>query len=115
MNSDQIKTNDTIRCSLYDERMIPKYFNSYKYRDGFMKNIILPSTIEIIDGETLYYTYNMISVTILATTPPTLGGSNTFNDTNNCPIYVPAESVDAYKTATNWSRLADRIQAIPTV
>ena len=109
------KTNDTIRCSLYDERMIPKYFNSYEYSDGFMKNIILPSTIEIIDGETLYYTSNMISVTILATTPPTLANTSAFSNTNNCPIYVPAESVDAYKTATNWSNLADRIQAIPTV
>ena len=108
------KTNDTIRCSLYDERMIPKYFNSYKYSNGFMKNIILPSTIERISEETLYYTYNMVSITILATTPPTLANTSAFRDTNNCPIYVPAESVDAYKTATNWSALADRIQAIPT-
>lgn len=30
-----------------------------------------------------------------------------------CPIYVPAESVDAYKTAQYWSEYADRIQAIP--
>ena len=105
------KTNDTIRCSLYDERMIPKYFNSYNYSNGFMKNIILPSTIEKIDKETLYYTSNMISVTILATTPPTLGSSSLKN-TNNCPIYVPAESVDTYKTTGNWVSLADRIQPI---
>ena len=108
------KTNDTIRCSLYDERMIPRYFNSYNYSNGFMKNIILPSTIERIAEETLYYTYNMVSITILATTPPTLANTSAFSDTNNCPIYVPAESVDAYKTATNWSALASRIQAIPT-
>lgn len=108
------KTNDTIRCSLYDERMIPRYFNSYKYSNGFMKNIILPSTIERISEETLYYTYNMVSITILATTPPTLANTSSFTVTNNCPIYVPAESVYAYKTATNWSALADRISAIPT-
>lgn len=30
--------------------------------------------------------------------------------TNDCPIYVPDESVDAYMTATNWSELADRIK-----
>lgn len=106
------KTNDTIRCSLYDERMIPRYFNSYEYGNGFMKNIILPSTIEKIDKETLYYTYNMISVTILATTPPTLANTTVFNNTNNCPIYVPAESLEAYRQATNWSALADRIQPI---
>lgn len=54
------------------------------------------------------------NITILATTPPTLG-SNGFGYTfNNCQIYVPAESVDAYKAATNWSTYANQIQAIPT-
>lgn len=56
----------------------------------------------------------LTSVTILATTPPTLT-SGVFDNTNNCPIYVPAESVNTYKTATNWSAYANRIQAIPTV
>ncbi len=55
------------------------------------------------------------SVTITATTPPTLAGTMVFFDTNNCPIYVPAASLDAYKTASNWIEYADRIQAIPTV
>ncbi len=36
---------------------------------------------------------------------------------SNCPaltaIYVPAESVDAYKEAENWKFYADFIQAIP--
>jgi hypothetical protein len=35
-----------------------------------------------------------------------------FADTNDCPIYVPADSVDAYKAAENWSQYAKRIQAI---
>lgn len=55
----------------------------------------------------------LTSVTIKATTPPSLG-SNNFADTNNCPIYVPAESVTAYQTASGWSTYASRIQAIPT-
>jgi hypothetical protein len=37
-----------------------------------------------------------------------------FNNTNNCPIYVPAESVNAYKAASVWSNYASRIYAIPT-
>lgn len=36
-----------------------------------------------------------------------------FANTNNCPIYVPEESVNAYKTTGGWSYFADRIQAIP--
>ena len=51
------------------------------------------------------------TITILATTPPTLGGSHIFDGWDDAPIYVPAASVNAYKTA--WSQYADRIQAIP--
>ena len=36
--------------------------------------------------------------------------NDVFNNTNNCPIYVPDESLDAYKTATNWTAIADRIK-----
>lgn len=53
---------------------------------------------------------NLSSITINATTPATLS-SNVFTDTNNCPIYVPAQSVTSYQTA--WSAYSGRIQAIP--
>ena len=54
------------------------------------------------------------SITCLATTPATLGGQYTFYGTNDCPIYVPCESVSAYQTA--WDGYVDtsRIQATPT-
>ncbi len=52
------------------------------------------------------------SVTIRAVTPPQLAGNSAFNNTGNCPIYVPAESVEVYKAATNWASLASRIFAI---
>lgn len=54
----------------------------------------------------------LTNITVNATTPPTLA-SGVFNNTNNCPIYVPANSVNAYKTANKWSSYASRIQAIP--
>ena len=43
--------------------------------------------------------------------PPSLG-LNAFLNTDNCIIYVPAESVAAYKSAEGWSEYADRIQAL---
>lgn len=46
---------------------------------------------------------SLTSITILATTPPTLADSYVFANTNDCPIYVPAESVEAYKSAEWWS------------
>lgn len=52
------------------------------------------------------------SVTVLATTPPTIEYV-TFNPSLEInAIYVPAASVNAYKTAQYWSRYADRIQPI---
>ena len=53
------------------------------------------------------------SVTIYATTPPSLR-NQAFYGTVNFPIYVPADSVNAYKTASGWSSYADRIMPIQT-
>lgn len=50
-------------------------------------------------------------IIIRAVTPPSIG-STTLSNCNNCPIYVPNESVEAYKTASNWSTHADRIRPI---
>ena len=44
--------------------------------------------------------------------PPLLLDKNSFDHTDNCPIYVPDSSVDVYKTAMNWNRLANRIKPI---
>lgn len=53
------------------------------------------------------------SITCLAVTPPTLDNSNAFDYTNNCPIYVPSQSVSVYKSTGGWSYYANRIQPIP--
>lgn len=55
----------------------------------------------------------LTSITVKATTPPSMT-NYAFGNTNNCPIYVPSESVNRYKAASGWSSYADRIQAIPT-
>ena len=52
------------------------------------------------------------SITFNQTTPPTIASSS-FRDSSYL-IYVPSEFVELYKSATNWSVFADRIQAIPT-
>lgn len=45
--------------------------------------------------------------------PPKASGSLFYN-TCDYPIYVPASSVEAYKTASYWSEAADRIFALPS-
>lgn len=77
--------------------------------------ITLPSTVTYIDTAAFYGCGALDHITILATTPPSLYNDSPFYYTNNCPIYVPSGSVNAYKTADIWntSTLANRIQAIP--
>ena len=74
-----------------------------------MVSVTLPSSLTTIGAEAFDENYNIQSITILAATPPTLG-YNPFTSTNNCPLLVPASSLDAYKAA--WATYADRIQAI---
>ena len=78
-----------------------------------LTTLVIPSNISSINGYAFDECSGLTSITVESTTPPTLG-SNAFNNTNNCPIYVPPESIDAYKAASNWSKYASRIQAIPT-
>ena len=82
------------------------------YECSSLTSITIPNSVTSIGNGAFTYCSSLTSITVEATTPPTLGGM-VFNDTNNCPIYVPAESVDAYKAATNWSELANRIMDIP--
>lgn len=69
----------------------------------------LPETLTSIGAHTFRYDTALETVICEATTPPTLG-TNAFANTNSTfLIYVPDESVEAYKTATNWSAFASRI------
>lgn len=82
------------------------------YSCSGLTSVDIPSTVTKIGTNSFFNCSGLTSVTVNATTPPTVG-SLAFDSTNECPIYVPAASVDAYKAATNWSRYASRIQAIP--
>ena len=79
-----------------------------------MNKIVIPATVTNMNNYFCWRTYNLKCVICKPTTPPTLG-SDAFNGLNNYAfkIYVPKNSVDAYKAATNWSTWASKIEAIP--
>ena len=57
---------------------------------------------------------SLVNVTIRATTPPTVtNNSSPFGNYPPQHIYVPANSVSAYKTTSPWSSMANLITAIP--
>lgn len=78
-----------------------------------VETVVIGSGVTSIGDYAFANNSSVQSVTIYATTPPTLG-SDAFYGTNNCPIYVPSGSVNAYKTASGWNKYASRIQAITT-
>ena len=87
---------------------------NYAFEDcSSLTSVTIPSGVTSIGNYAFDGCGSLTSVFVLAETPPTLGNNNVFAGTNNSPIYVPAASVDAYKTANRWRGYADRIQAIP--
>ena len=56
------------------------------------------------------YCNSLTSITIKATTPPTLNSGAFYGST--CPIYVPAASLTAYQTSEDWEDYRTRLQAI---
>mgnify|MGYP002856762413 CR=1 FL=1 len=72
------------------------------------------ATLNSYSYQTFYNNSSCEAFTIDAATPPTIGSTTITGLKATCVIYVPAESVAAYKTATYWSARADYIQAIPT-
>ena len=78
-----------------------------------LTEVYIPSNISSIGDGAFSDCSGLTSITVDRATPPTIG-LNVFGNTDKYPIYVPSESVDAYKAATNWYSYASRIQAIPT-
>ena len=78
-----------------------------------LTNIVVPESVSRIYGNTFQYCRSILKYVFNRTTPPTLASTSAFSGINSiCKIYVPDESVEAYKTATNWVTYADYIYPI---
>ena len=84
--------------------------NAFRQCDNLV-TVTIPSSVTSIGNSAFNACTGLTSIISESTTPPTLGTS-VFSG-YNCPIYVPAASVNAYKASTNWSSYASRIQPIP--
>ena len=74
--------------------------------------IVIPDSVTIIRANAFDSWELVPYVEIKRITPPTLANVSSFDNQNDAPIYVPDESVNDYKTATNWVTLASRIFSI---
>lgn len=71
--------------------------------------IILPVNVKVIGENVFKHCHQLEKIIVLSSNPPKLGGSLGISTTN---IYVPAESVELYKTAPLWSDYADKIFSV---
>ena len=78
-----------------------------------LTSITIPDSVTSIGVYAFSGCTSLTSITVESVVPPSVGWGM-FDETDNCPIYVPAESVELYKSATCWSEYADRIYAIGT-
>ncbi len=83
----------------------------YAFWDWASNNqpLVIPNSVTSIGKGAFSNWQSVPYVEIHATTPPSLANANAFNGQNDAPIYVPDESVDDYKEATQWVNLASRI------
>ena len=103
------------KCRSLTSIVIPSGVTSIGIRTFYncttLTSVNIPSGVTSIGNDAFSQCTSLTSIIVKAITPPTLGNNSVFNNTNNCPIYVPSASVSAYQTA--WSTYSSRIQAIP--
>ena len=76
---------------------------------GSLTSVTIPDSVTTIGDWAFWECYSLTSVYCKATTPPA-GGFDMFNENaSGRKIYVPMESVEAYKCADGWADYADSI------
>lgn len=107
-------------CTSLTDIVIPS--NISKIRDGafYLCNSITSVTFEEGGNYTIYGSAfsgcNIKILTMRTTTPPVVKGfkpTETFTFASNCLIYVPCQSVDAYKVSVYWRGVSSMIHPIP--
>ena len=74
--------------------------------------VIIPSSVTEVGSYAFYSCDSLASVTILAETPPKSGQSMFTSTSTLANIYVPADSVEAYKSTSYWANFKSKITAI---
>jgi len=84
------------------------------YQCTSLTSISIPDSVTCIEDQVFHGCTGLNAIIMEAINPPVTENEMeyTFVDTNDCPIFVPEESVNAYKEANGWSQYASRIYPI---
>ena len=79
------------------------------YKCSGLTSITIPDSVTSIGYYAFYGCSSLAEVYCKPTTPPAGGDNMFYNNASGRKIYVPTDSVEAYKTAEGWSEYADAI------
>ena len=103
-----------LSCSHLESVEIPNSVRSIGYAAfsdcRSLASFEIPSSVESVGSEVLYGCSGLSSIVSHSTNPLSCP-SNGFDDTNDCPIYVPVGFADTYRSS--WTKYASRIQENP--
>lgn len=85
----------------------------YTFRNcSSLTSITLPEGVTEIGGDAFRFCSSLTSITSMNVTPPLIGDGYTFDGFDkSIPVYVPKQSVEAYKSAKYWKNFTN-IQGI---
>lgn len=76
-----------------------------------LSSIIIPKSVTSIGEDAFYYCTSMKEYHFKSVVPPQLNNTDAFYDIpQDCIIYVPVGSLNAYQNATNWAAYASQIK-----
>jgi hypothetical protein len=80
-----------------------------------LKEITFPSTLKEIGHYAFQHCYNLKKIICKATTPPVIPNESyvfLMDELENTELYVPAESLESYKSTDYWKDFGDNIKII---
>lgn len=103
-------------CVRFESVAIPNSVTGIGYSAfrlcGNLKRVEIPKGVVNINDRAFESCISLTRVTIKATTPPIIQSETFANIPTSCVFEVPSESVQAYKSAAYWSKIANQIVAI---
>lgn len=112
-NLQTIRYRAFFRCKFSNVELPNSLINieGYTFSDcTSLSNIVIPKNVQKMDEYIFSGCTALTTVTMLPKTPPKTGWNIFHNCTALTKIIVPKGSLDAYKSATNWSAYADYME-----